>query len=129
MADEPYDGQKEAREQSQATSISLLQRLKARDESGWQRLLTLYGPAVYGWCRKAGLSEQDAADVGQEVFAAVSRNIADFRRERPGDSFRGWVCIISATKSATWAGQRQSGRGGGGQRGAATTAANPRSDQ
>jgi hypothetical protein len=47
--------------QTLATSISLLQRLKARDEPGWQRLLTLFGPTVYGWCRHAGLSAEDAA--------------------------------------------------------------------
>jgi RNA polymerase sigma-70 factor (ECF subfamily) len=42
--------------------------------------------------------EADAADVSQEVFAAVARHIADFRRERPGDSFRGWLWTITRNK-------------------------------
>jgi RNA polymerase sigma-70 factor (ECF subfamily) len=98
MADEIRDGPKEMHGQTTSTSTSLLQRLKARDEHGWQRLLTLYGPTVYGWCRHAGLSAEDAADVGQVVFEAVARSIADFRRERPGDSFRGWVWTITRNK-------------------------------
>src|ERR1022692_3821863 len=98
MADEIRDGPKEMHGQSTSTSTSLLQRLKARDEHGWQRLLTLYGPTVYGWCRHAGLSAEGAGDVGQLVFEAGARSIADFRRERPGDSFRGWVWTITRNK-------------------------------
>ena len=56
MADEIRNGQEDVQGQTLSTSTSLLQRLKARDEHGWQRLLTLYGPTVYGWCRRAGLS-------------------------------------------------------------------------
>jgi RNA polymerase sigma-70 factor (ECF subfamily) len=32
------------------------------------------------------------------VFTAVARTIADFRRERPGDSFRGWLWTITRNK-------------------------------
>jgi RNA polymerase sigma-70 factor (ECF subfamily) len=53
---------------------------------------------VYVWCRRAGVSEPDAADVSQEVFTAVARHIADFRRDRPGDSFRGWLWTITRNK-------------------------------
>jgi RNA polymerase sigma-70 factor (ECF subfamily) len=44
------------------------------------------------------VSEVDAADVSQEVFTAVFRHIGDFRRERPGDSFRGWLWTITRNK-------------------------------
>ena len=67
---------------------SLLLRLKAQDAEAWKRLVRLYGPVVYGWCRRAGLRAEDAEDVGQEVFQAVARNIGSFRRERPGDPCR-----------------------------------------
>jgi RNA polymerase sigma-70 factor (ECF subfamily) len=33
--------------------------------------------------------------VRQEVFAAVARSIGAFRRDRPGDSFRGWLYAIT----------------------------------
>jgi RNA polymerase sigma-70 factor (ECF subfamily) len=76
----------------------LLERLRAQDARAWQRLIQLYGPTVYSWCRHAGLSPEDAADVGQEVFQAVSRSIAEFRRDRPGDSFRGWLWTVTRNK-------------------------------
>jgi RNA polymerase sigma-70 factor, ECF subfamily len=58
----------------------------------------LFGPVVADWCRRAGLHEQDAADVQQEVFAAVARGVAQFHRDRPGDSFRGWLWGITQNK-------------------------------
>jgi RNA polymerase sigma-70 factor (ECF subfamily) len=53
---------------------------------------------VYRWCRRAGLRAEDAADVGQEVFAAVARSVARFRRDRQADSFRGWLWTITRSK-------------------------------
>jgi RNA polymerase sigma-70 factor (ECF subfamily) len=58
----------------------------------------LYGPTVYGWCLRAGLQPADAADVGQEVFAAVARAIDGFRHDRAGDTFRGWLYTITRNK-------------------------------
>jgi RNA polymerase sigma-70 factor, ECF subfamily len=79
-----------------ATPSSLLERLRAPDDGrAWERLLRLYGPTVAGWCRRAGVSSEDAADIGQEVFQAVARGIVGFRRERPADSFRGWLYTIT----------------------------------
>src|SRR5262245_3318945 len=77
---------------------SLLERLRTGQAGAWERLARLYGETVYVWCRRAGVSEADAADVSQEVFAAVARHVADFRRERPGDSFRGWLWTITRNK-------------------------------
>jgi RNA polymerase sigma-70 factor (ECF subfamily) len=80
------------------TSLSLLERVRARDQAAWERLVGLYGPLVYGWCRRAGLQPTDAADVGQEVFAAVARGIGAFRHDREGDTFRGWLFTITRNK-------------------------------
>lgn len=81
-----------------STSSSLLARVKTRQAEAWQQLVELYGPLVYQWCRLSSLQAEDAADVGQEVFVAVDRGIADFRRERLGDSFRGWLWTITRNK-------------------------------
>jgi RNA polymerase sigma-70 factor (ECF subfamily) len=81
-----------------SVGASLLVRLREGQAGAWERLVRLYGQTVYAWCRGAGVSEVDAADVSQEVFAAVARRIADFRRERPGDSFRGWLWTITRNK-------------------------------
>lgn len=53
---------------------------------------------IYAWCLQSGLQPVDAADVGQDVFLAVARAIGDFRRDRPGDSFRGWLHTITRRK-------------------------------
>src|SRR2546425_622239 len=82
----------------QSTSSSLLERVKARDADGWRRLVRLYSPMVFDWCRQRGLQSEDAADVLQEVFQAVFQHVADFRRDRPGDSFRGWLWTITQNK-------------------------------
>jgi RNA polymerase sigma-70 factor (ECF subfamily) len=81
-----------------ATSTSLLERVKLEDPDAWQRLVDLYGPVVYGWCRRWGVSATDAPDVFQEVFAAVAAHVGDFHRDRPGDSFRGWLWTITRNK-------------------------------
>lgn len=81
-----------------STNSSLLERLKLRDPHAWQRLDHLYGPVIYSWCRRAGLSADDAADTLQEVFRVLARRMADFRRDRPGDTFRGWLWTITRNK-------------------------------
>jgi RNA polymerase sigma-70 factor (ECF subfamily) len=80
------------------TPVSLLVRLQHDEQAAWERLVTLYAPLVIRWCRLDGLQAADAADVGQEVFQAVARRIHDFRRDRPGDTFRGWLRIITRNK-------------------------------
>lgn len=77
-----------------STSSSLIARLRAQDRDAWSRLAQLYGPLVYGWCRRRGLQDNDAADVVQEVFRAVAANIKSFQ---PG-SFRGWLWTITRSK-------------------------------
>jgi RNA polymerase sigma-70 factor (ECF subfamily) len=74
-----------------STSSSLLERVRARDAAAWERLVDLYTPLVYRWCRQAGLSPDDAADVVQEVLVSVARSIDDFRGAGPSGSFRAWL--------------------------------------
>lgn len=80
------------------TSTSLLQRVRARDQTAWKHLVYIYGPLVEGWCRRWALRPEDVADVFQEVFAAVDERIGTFRRDEPGDSFRGWLWTITRNK-------------------------------
>jgi RNA polymerase sigma-70 factor, ECF subfamily len=81
-----------------STSRSLLERVRADDAAAWDRLVALYAPLILDWCRRWGLQEPDAADVFQEVFLAVAKHIGDFRRDRPGDTFRGWLRSITRNK-------------------------------
>ncbi len=80
------------------TSVTLLDRIRSNDASAWRRVAQLYCPLVYRWCRRQRLREHDAADISQEVFRTVATRIGDFRRERPGDSFRGWLWTITRNK-------------------------------
>jgi RNA polymerase sigma-70 factor (ECF subfamily) len=85
-------------DQLSATSLSLLERAQDRQAGAWERLVELYGPLVYHWCRQCRLPETDIADVFQEVFQAVAANLGRFRREQAGDSFRGWLRVITRNK-------------------------------
>jgi RNA polymerase sigma-70 factor (ECF subfamily) len=76
----------------------LLERLKADDAEAWDRLVVLYAPMVYRWCRRWDLRDQDIADILQDVFQAVATHIATFRKEHPGDTFRGWLRTITHSK-------------------------------
>lgn len=78
----------------ESTSTSLLLRAQDQDPEAWHRLVALYGPLVYRWCRRWGVSADDAPDVAQEVFCRVAGAIADFRHDQ-GGSFRGWLWTIA----------------------------------
>jgi RNA polymerase sigma-70 factor, ECF subfamily len=80
------------------TSPSLLVRVRANEAGAWERLVDLYAPLVYHWCRRCRLPPEDAADVFQEVFRAVAEHLGGFRRDRPGDSFRAWLRTITRSK-------------------------------
>jgi len=91
-AESPFSGA------SSSTSSSLLQRVKAEDPKAWQRLVDLYGPLVYHWCRSSGLQGEDAADIVQEVFCSVVSGIAGFRGSGRRGSFRAWLRAITRNK-------------------------------
>jgi RNA polymerase sigma-70 factor (ECF subfamily) len=81
-----------------SVSSTLLEGLKAWRPAAWERVVDLYGPVVYRWCRWSGVTAGDVPDVVQEVFAAVATHIVDFHRRRPGDSFTGWLRTITRSK-------------------------------
>lgn len=83
---------------SLGTSRSLLARIRSDDPRAWERLVTLYSPLVYQWCRGWELQPHDAADVVQEVFQAVASGVGDFRKQRATDTFRGWLRTITRNK-------------------------------
>jgi RNA polymerase sigma-70 factor, ECF subfamily len=102
-------------ERSTATSRELLERVKADDAAAWDRLIGLYAPLVYRWCRRWDLPQQESADILQDVFQAVAASIGSFRREKPGDTFRGWLRTIARNKVRDYfrkAGREQGGAGG-----------------
>src|SRR4051812_31651419 len=73
------------------TSLTLLQRLRQNEPAAWEIMVRLYGPLVARWCARAGVHGADADDVAQEVFRVAAGKLDAFRRDRPGDTFRGWL--------------------------------------
>jgi RNA polymerase sigma-70 factor (ECF subfamily) len=94
------------------TPSSLLVRVKAQDPEAWKRFVQLYGPLIYRWCRRAGLQEADAADVGQEVFRAAAGALPDYHHDQKGDSFRGWLWTITRRKVLDFVGRKPPGAQG-----------------
>jgi RNA polymerase sigma-70 factor (ECF subfamily) len=80
------------------TSRSLLNLARERDGAAWERLIALYTPLVYFWCLRTSLPEQDIPDVVQDVFRAVVGGLTSFRKQREGDTFRGWLRTITRSK-------------------------------
>lgn len=80
------------------TSVSLLERLRrTEDTAAWPRFVRLYTPLLFHWARRAGLPQEDAADLVQEVLLLLVRKLPTFTYE-PGKSFRGWLRAITLNK-------------------------------
>ena len=73
------------------TSLTLLQRLLDNEPEAWRTMVQLYTPLIWHWCARGGVRGADAEDVVQEVLRVTASRLDKFRRERQGDSFRGWL--------------------------------------
>ncbi|HEY3968715.1 MAG TPA: sigma-70 family RNA polymerase sigma factor [Planctomycetaceae bacterium] len=89
----------EAQPAGGSTSRSLLADARLADPEAWEQLARLYAPLVAYWCRRWGVADQDVVDVLQDVFAAVANHLDRFRKERPEDTFRGWLLTIARNKT------------------------------
>ena len=81
-----------------STSATLIERVRRNDQVAWRRMVRLYGPLVYYWCRHCELQAADLSDVFQEVFRSVANSINDFRHGGDGQTFRGWLRTITRNK-------------------------------
>lgn len=80
------------------TSLSLLAGIRDHDESAWHCFVDIYEPMIDKWCRRYALQPSDVADIRQNVFSKVARNISRFRKEKPSDSFRGWLWTVTSNQ-------------------------------
>jgi RNA polymerase sigma factor (sigma-70 family) len=81
------------------TRATLLVRLKdPRDTGAWGEFVELYGPVVYGFARKRGLQDSDAADMVQEVLRSVARNADKMEYDPKKGTFRGWLYTVTRNK-------------------------------
>jgi RNA polymerase sigma-70 factor (ECF subfamily) len=78
-----------------ATQRSLLLRLRQyHDAEAWRQFTALYGPLVFGFARKRGLQDADAADLTQTVLAGVAAALPDFDYDPQKGLFRAWLFTI-----------------------------------
>ncbi len=83
------------------TSPTLILSLQNGDDDGaWQRVVRIYEPLIFSWCRHCGLQQSDAADISQDVLADLTKSIDSFSRDGEGSSFRGWLWRITRNKIA-----------------------------
>lgn len=82
-----------------STSASLLQRLQQPNEqAAWQRFVDLYAPLIFHWARNHGLTATDAADLTQDVLAALVDKLPQFQYD-PTLRFRGWLRTLTQNRA------------------------------
>lgn len=98
-----------------ATRITLLHRIRdIADSDAWAEFATMYGPVVYGFARKRGLQDADAADVVQDVLRSVARNAERLEYDPKRGTFRGWLYTVARNKIFNFlSSQRNRARGVG----------------
>ncbi len=83
------------------TQPSLLLRIRQpQDAAAWRQFVELYAPLVYGFLRKQGLQDADAADIAQDVLRTVAARIGELEYDRARGSFRGWLFTVVHSRLA-----------------------------
>jgi RNA polymerase sigma factor (sigma-70 family) len=97
------------------TRASLLVRLRdPRDGAAWGEFVDLYAPLVYGYARKQGLQDADAADLSQEVLGAIAGAVGRLEYDPRRGAFRNWLFTVVRRKLSNWrAAQASRARGSG----------------
>ncbi|MEM9015820.1 MAG: sigma-70 family RNA polymerase sigma factor [Verrucomicrobiota bacterium] len=74
------------------TNASLLVQLRdPGNQRAWETFVTRYGPLVYGFGLRRGVSVDEADDFLQEVMLRVSRSIVRFDYDPEIGTFRSWL--------------------------------------
>jgi RNA polymerase sigma factor (sigma-70 family) len=86
-----------------ASSISrsdadLLKRCRKGDQTAWNELVDRYQRLIFAIPRRAGLSDEQAEDVFQDVFVTLFEKLDEI--EQP-DRIRSW--LVTTAKFKTWA--------------------------
>ena len=81
------------------TRASLLVRLRdPNDADAWKEFARLYASVIYGFARKRGLQDADAADLMQEVLRSVAGAVGRLDYDPGKGTFRGWLYSITRNK-------------------------------
>lgn len=90
------------------TCQSLLMRLSdGQDRAAWDQFVEIYAPLIYQLAQRRGLQPADAADVVQEVLAAVADAFRRRKFDRSRGLFRGWLLTIARNDVNSFLAARQ----------------------
>lgn len=104
---------------SPITRPSLLVRMcDAGDSQAWSQFVDIYAPLIYGFARKHGLQDADAADLTQDVLRVVAKTIGRLAYDPQRGSFRGWLFTVVRNKLRNFLARRHSYDRGSGDTGA-----------
>ena len=79
--------------------MSLLVQIRdSTNHAAWHEFVQLYSPVIYGFARRRGLQDADAADLMQDVMRSVSSAIGRLDYDRSQGTFRGWLFTITRNK-------------------------------
>ena len=81
----------------QPTDRELLMACRAGDESSWEVLVERYQRLIYAIPRRAGLNEDQASEVFQEVFATLLQKLNDITEP---DRLHAW--LVTTARRKTW---------------------------
>ena len=78
-----------------STSLTLLELATMGNREAWEKIVYLYSPLVDGWCRMRFLSEDEIAEIGQDVFLKLFKKLGKFTKDEPEHGFRKWLWILT----------------------------------
>jgi RNA polymerase sigma factor (sigma-70 family) len=80
------------------SDAELIRECRAGDQRAWDDLVGRYQRLIYSIPRRAGLTDEQAADVFQEVFLTLFEKLDEIQQP---DKIRSW--IVTTAKFKTWA--------------------------
>lgn len=107
----------ESTSHTEATSLTLLDRVKRQDGNGWSLFCSLYTPLIQWWCMRHGVAGSDIHDLAQDVFLTVFGRVEEFEHAGRRGSFRAWLRTITGYKYKEYERRRRGeppGEGGSG---------------
>lgn len=85
------------------TRLSLIERVRDNgDAAAWSEFFAIYRPLLIAYVRKRGVSEHDAADVVQDVFARLVPALSRFEFDPQRGRFRTWLWRVTYNALADW---------------------------
>lgn len=81
------------------TRASLIIRVRNHaDSAAWSEFDQLYGPLIYRYAKRRGLSRDDAEEVKSLCMTAVVQQIGSFEYDRAQGGFKNWLRRIAHNK-------------------------------